>query len=94
MREYYSHPTNDRASNQRLDTSNNPKDDRSDPDKLPIPPLNGHRIHGGDEMNSDDIDQRPEQGEAEHGPGIVQVDCLRAAHRERPVQAWEFRWCV
>jgi hypothetical protein len=94
MQERYSHPTNDRASDQRLDASNNSKDDRSDPDELPVPPLNGHRIHSGDKVDSDDINQRPEQSEAEHAPGIVQVDRLRAAHRERPVQAWEFGWRV
>ena len=94
MRKDYSHSTDNRASDQSLDASNNSKDDRSDPDELPVPPLDSHRIHSGDEMDSDDIDQSPEQREAEHGPGIVKLDRLRAAHRERPVQAWKFWWRV
>lgn len=94
MQEHYSHSTDNRAGDQGLDASDDSKDDWGDPNELPVPPLNSHRIHGGDEMDPDDIDQRPEQSEAEHGPGIVQVYCLRAAHRERPVQAWEFWWRV
>jgi hypothetical protein len=45
-------------------------------------------------MDADNVDERPEQSEAEHRPGVVQVDGLRAAHRERPVQAWELRRLV
>lgn len=69
--EYYSHSANNRARNKSLYASDNSKDDRSDPDEFPVSPLDGHRIHGGDEMDPDDINQRPEQSEAEHGPGIV-----------------------
>ena len=94
LQKHYSHSANNRASDESLDASDDSKHDRSDPDEFPVSPLDGHRIHGGDEMDPDDINQRPEQSEAEHGPGIVEVDRLRAAHRERPVQAWELWWRV
>ena len=45
-------------------------------------------------MNADDVDQRPQQDEAENGRGIVEVDGLRASDRERPVERWELGWFV
>lgn len=45
-------------------------------------------------MDPDYVDQRPQQDEAEDGRGVVQVDRLRAADGERPVEGWELRWFV
>lgn len=94
VKKYNSHSTHNGACNERLNSSDDPKDNRRDPDKLPVPPLNHHRVHSSDKMDPDDIDQRPEQSKAEHGPCIVEVDRLRAADGERPVQRWELGWFV
>jgi len=45
-------------------------------------------------MDADNVDQRPQQSEAEHGRSIVEVYCLRTADRERPVERWELGWIV
>jgi len=45
-------------------------------------------------MDADDVDQRPQQDEAEDGRRIVEVDGLRAAHGKRPVERWKLGWFV
>ena len=88
------HSSNHGPCDQGLDSSDESEDDGCDPDQLPVPPLDHHRVHGGDEMDADDVDQRPQQNEAENRRRIVEVDCLRAADRERPVERWELGWFV
>jgi hypothetical protein len=40
-------------------------------------------------VDADDVDQRPQQDEAEDGRGIVEVDGLRAADGKGPVEGGE-----
>lgn len=65
------HSSNHGPRNQGFDSSDEPKDNWCDPDQLPVPPLDHHRIHGGDEVDADHVDQRPQQDEAENRRSIV-----------------------
>lgn len=60
MYKRHSHSADHRSCDQGLDASNNAEDYRRDPDKSPVLPLDHHGVHGSDEMDSDDIDERPE----------------------------------
>jgi hypothetical protein len=56
--------TNDIASNQGFDGTNCTEDDGSNPDELPVAPLDGHSKSGSNQVDADNINDGPEQGEA------------------------------
>lgn len=76
---------------QGLDAPDQHVDDGYDPDDFPVSMLNGTRIPCSNHMDAANTYQGPEEGEAPHGVGIVQVGRLCSIDGEWPIQRRERR---
>jgi hypothetical protein len=85
----YSQSTDNSPTNQRLNATNNRKQDRCDPYQLPIAPLDNAGPERDDEMYAANEQQGPVDSEAENVARVVEVVGRGGAGGERPVERGE-----
>lgn len=65
--------TDDVAGNQGFNGTDQGEDDGSDPDELPVAPLYGHGKSSSNQVDANDVNDGPEQGEAPYVMRVVEV---------------------
>lgn len=87
-------PADNGACNQALEGADGGKRRRHSPDELPVSPLDDAGPQGDDQVDAADEQQGPVDGEAQDVRGAVEVEGLRGAGGEGPVERGEGGGCV
>src|SRR5690349_12686683 len=91
MPKYNLQPADDSPSNEGLDPSHDGEHRYGNPYQFPVPPLDYARPERCNQMYTADKEKRPVHGEAQDVARIVEVERLRRAWWERPVERREGR---